>query len=93
LYKYGFFSYCTYISGGAGGIVYVFHAAAALLWAWAGSVFGYVLKRLVLAPRSDLVSWIATAGVWAGRLHQSSPVVYGHCHLFVEVLPGAHLQK
>jgi len=36
--------------GGAGGIAYVFHAAAATLWACAGSVFGHVFKRLVLVP-------------------------------------------
>ena len=53
--------------GGAGGIAYVFHAAAAPLWAWASSVFGHAFKRLVLAPRGDLVSWIATAGLWAAE--------------------------
>ncbi len=52
---------------GAGCIVYVFHDMAAPFWAWAGSVFGHVFKRLVLAPCGDLVSWIATAGLWAGE--------------------------
>jgi len=52
----GFLVVVLIFPGGAGGIAYVLHAAAALLWAWAGSVFGHVLKRLVLAPRGDLVS-------------------------------------
>jgi hypothetical protein len=55
----GFLVVALIFPGGAGGIVYVFHAAAALLWAWAGSVFGHVFKRLVLAPCGGLVSWVS----------------------------------
>jgi len=69
LYKYWLFSCYTYISG-AGGIAYALHAAAALLWAWVGSVFGHAFKRLVLAPCGDLVSWIKllmSVGLWVGE--------------------------
>ncbi len=55
----GFSVVAPIFAGDAGGIVYVFHAAAALLWACASSVFGHAFKRLVLAPRGDLVSWIS----------------------------------
>jgi len=46
----GFSVVALIFAGGAGGIAYVFHAGAAPLWAWAGSVFGHVFKRLVLVP-------------------------------------------
>jgi hypothetical protein len=66
----GFLVVALIFPGGAGGVVYVFHAAAALLWAWAGAVFGHAFKRLVLAPRGDLVSWIKllrSVGLWAAK--------------------------
>ena len=64
---WGFLVVALIFPGGAGGIVYVFHAVAAPFWAWAGFVFGHAFKRFVLAPQGDLVSWIATAGLWAGE--------------------------
>ena len=63
----GFLVVVLIFPGGAGGIAYVLHAAAAPLWAWAGFVFGHAFKRLVFAPRGGLVSWIATAGLWVGE--------------------------
>ena len=66
----GFLVVIPIFPGGAGGIAYALHAAAAPLWAWAGSVFGHAFKRLVLAPRGDLVSWIKllrSVGLWAGE--------------------------
>jgi hypothetical protein len=55
----GFLVVMLIFPGGAGGIAYALHAAAALLWAWAGSVFGHVFKHLVLATCGDLVSWVS----------------------------------
>ncbi len=66
----GFLVVALIFPGGAGGIVYVFHAVAAPFWAWTGSVFGHVFKRLVLAPRGDLVSWIKllrSVKLWAAE--------------------------
>ncbi len=55
-------------------------------------MFGHVFKRLVLAPHGDLVSWIATVGLWAGETALIPPVVYGLRRLLVEVVPGAYLR-
>ncbi len=55
----GFLVVAHIFPGGADGIVYVFHAAAAPFWACAGSVVGHAFERLVLAPCGDLVSWIS----------------------------------
>ena len=63
----GFLVVALIFPGGDGGIAYALYATAAPFWAWAGAVFGHVFKRLVLSPRGGLVSWIATAGLWAGE--------------------------